>query len=145
MLSVLGKNAFLNRFHTKQFSQFFYKLLENIMKKISTVLFAASIAVASTAASAWGWGPFGNNGYNDYNNNGWGDGYGDGDFDGDFGFNMSGSSRAHGRGYGNGRNSYRGYNGYGYAPYGYGYAPYGYAPVAAPVAPVAPAAAPVAQ
>ena len=74
------------------------------MKKISTVLFAATIAVASTAASAWGWGPFGNNGYNDYNNSGWGDGYGDGDFDGDFGFNMSGSSRAHGRGYGQGRN-----------------------------------------
>ena len=31
------------------------------MKKISTLIFAASIAVASTAASAWG---FGNNGYN---------------------------------------------------------------------------------
>ena len=44
------------------------------MKKISTVLFAASIAVASTAASAWGWGPFGNNGYNNGYNDGWGDG-----------------------------------------------------------------------
>ena len=104
------------------------------MKTISTVLFAATIAVASTAASAWGWG---NNGYN----NGYGNGYGDGsgDFDGDasFGFNMSGSASGRGRGYGNGYNGYRGYNGYGYAPYG---APYGYAPVAAPVAATAPVA-----
>ena len=105
------------------------------MKKISTVLFAATIAVASTAASAWGWG---NNGYND----GYGDGYGDGEFDGNFGFSMGGSARGSGRGYGNGYNGYRGHNGYGYAPYGY--APYGYAPVAAPIAPQA-AVAPVAK
>ena len=86
------------------------------MKNLSIALFAATIAVASTAASAWGWG---NNGYND----GYGNGYGDGAFDGDFGFNMNMSARGHGRGYGNGYNGYRGYNGYGYAPYGYGYAP----------------------
>jgi len=90
------------------------------MKKLTTVLFAASIAVASTAASAWGWG---NNGYND----GWGDGYGDGDFYGDFGFSMHMSGHGHGRGYGRGYNGYRGYDGYGYGPYGY--VPYGYVPV----------------
>jgi hypothetical protein len=98
-------------------------ILENIiMKKIALVITAATIAVASTAASAWGWG---DNGYN----NGWGDGFGDGagDFDGDFGFGMNMSGRGHGRGYGNGYNGYRGYNGYGYAPYGY--APYGVAPI----------------
>jgi hypothetical protein len=101
--------------------------MENmIMKKIATVISAVTIAVASTAVSAWGWG---DNGYNNYNNNGWGDGYGDGDFDGDFGFSMNMSGRGHGRGHGNGYNRYNGYNGYGYAPYGYGYAPYGAVPV----------------
>ena len=92
------------------------------MKKIATVLSAASLAVISASVSAWGWG---DNGYN----NGWGNnGYGDGDFDGDFGFNMNFSGHGNGRGYGNGYNGYNGQNGYGYAPYGY--APYG-----APVAP----------
>ncbi|MDH3980855.1 MAG: hypothetical protein OEU91_10150 [Gammaproteobacteria bacterium] len=92
------------------------------MKKIATVISAASLAVISASASAWGWG---DNGYN----NGWGNnGFGDGDFDGDFGFSMS--ARGSGRGRGHGYNDYRGYNGYGYAPYGY--APYGYG---APVAP----------
>ena len=101
------------------------------MKTISTVITAAALVVASTAASAWG---FGNNGYNG-SNNGYGDGYGDGEFDGNFGFSMSGNARGSGRGHGRGYNDYRGYNGYGNAPYGY--APYGYAPVAAPVAPAA--------
>ena len=94
------------------------------MKTLATLISAATLAVASTAASAWGWGPFGN-GYDGYNS-----GYGDGDFDGGFSMNFSGraSGRGHGRGYG---------RGYGYdAPY-YGYAPYGYAPVVAPVAPLA--------
>jgi hypothetical protein len=97
------------------------------MKKIALVISAATIVVASTAASAWGWGNNGyNNGYNGYND---GYGYGDGDFDADanFGFSMGGSASGRGRGYGNGYNGYRGYNGYGYAPYGY--APYGVAPI----------------
>jgi len=96
------------------------------MKTLSTVITAAALVVASTAASAWGFGPFGNNGYN----NGYGNGAGDGEFDGDFGFSMNMSGRGNGRGTGNGYNSYNGRNGYGYAPYGY-------APVAAPVAPQA--------
>ena len=97
------------------------------MNKLSTALFAATIAVASTAASAWGWG---DNGYNNYNgyNDGYGSGYGDGDFDGDFGFSMNMSGRGSGRGYGNGYNGYRGNNGYGYGNAPYGYAPYGAAP-----------------
>jgi len=105
-------------------------ILEIIMKKIAILASAVTVAVASTAASAWGWG---DNGYNDgYGNgygNGYGDGYGSGDFDADasFGFSMGGSASGRGRGYGNGYNGYRGHNGYGYAPYGV--APYGYAPV----------------
>ena len=96
------------------------------MKKIATVISAASLAVISASASAWGWG---DNGYN----NGWGNnGFGDGDFDGDFGFSMNAHGSGHGRGYG--YNDYRGYNGYG----PYGYAPYGYAPYGYGV-PVAPA------
>ncbi len=94
------------------------------MKKIALTMTAATIAIASTAVSAWGWN---DNGYN----NGWGDGFGDGDFDGGFSMNFSG--RASGRGHGRGYNSYNGYNGYGPS---YGYAPYGYG---APVAPIAPA------
>jgi hypothetical protein len=103
--------------------------MENmIMKKIATVISAVTIAVASTAVSAWGWGDNGyNNGYQNGNGNGYGDGAGD--FDGDFGFSMNMSGRGHGRGQGNGYNGYNGNNGYGYAPYGYGYAPYGAAPV----------------
>jgi hypothetical protein len=92
---------------------------ESIMKKIATVISAASLAVVSASVSAWGWG---DNGYN----NGSGNGFGDGAFDGDFGFNMNFSGRGNGRGYGNGYNGYNGNNGYGYAPYGH--APYG-APV----------------
>jgi hypothetical protein len=134
ILPVIADTQFLTQFFNINLSG------DTHMKTIATVITAAALVVASTAASAWGWGPFGNNGYNDYNNNGYGDGYGDGDFDGDFGFNMSARGSGRGRGHGNGYNSYRGYNGYGYAPYGYG-APYGYAPVAAPVAPVAPAVA----
>ena len=94
------------------------------MKKIATVISAASLAVVSASASAWGWGD------NGWGNNGWGDGFGDGDFDGDFGFSMGFSGHGRGRGYGRGYNHYNGYNGYGYAPYGY--APYGYG---APIAP----------
>ena len=99
------------------------------MKTLATLISAATLAVASTAASAWGWGPFGN-GYDGYNN-GWGDGYGD--FDGGFSMNFSGRGhgRGHGRGYGYGYDAPY----YGYAPYGV--APYGFAPVAAPVAPQA--------
>ena len=40
------------------------------MKKIVTVISAATLAVASASASAWGWGPWGDSGYGD----GWGDG-----------------------------------------------------------------------
>jgi len=78
------------------------------MNKIATIISAASLAVVSVSASAWGWG-----------DNGFGDGWGDGWADGGFNFNMSASG--HGHGYGRGYNHY--YDGYG--PY-YGYAPYGY-------------------
>ena len=84
------------------------------MKTISTTITAAVLVVASTAASAWG---FGNNGY--------GNGAADGEFDGDFSFGMNFSGRGNGRG----SSRYNDYNGY--APYGY--APYGYAPVATPL------------
>ena len=101
------------------------------MKKIATVISAVSMVVASASVSAWGWGPFGNDGYNNgYNNrsgNGSGSGYGDGEFDGDFGFSMNmsgrGNGRGNGRGYGNGYNGYNSNNGYGYAPYGAPVAP----------------------
>ena len=83
------------------------------MKTIATMISAASLAVASASALAWGWG-----------DNGWSDGWGDGWADGGSNFNMNAG------GYGHGYNHY--YDGYG--PY-YGYAPYGY------VAPFPPAAA----
>jgi len=80
------------------------------MKTMTTALTAVTLAVASTAALAWGWD---NNGYND----GWGNATG----------SKAGTTL---NGYG-----YAPY-GFGYAPYGYapyGYAPYGYG---VPVAPV---------
>lgn len=85
------------------------------------MLVAAAMFAVSTASHAWGWGPWGNNG--------WGDGL----MDGDFGFSMHASGRGHGRGYGDyWDHPYYGYGPYGYAPYGYGHGPY-----AAPYAPFA--------
>jgi hypothetical protein len=83
---------------------------DSIMKKIATVISAATLAVASASAFAWGgWGPWGDSGYGD----GWGDGWGDGS--GDFNMSFSGGGHGYGRGYG------RGYgNGYGYGYGGYG-------------------------
>lgn len=77
------------------------------MKKITTAVAAATLAVASVSANAWvGWGPF----------DGFGDGWGDGHFD--MSFRMGGGARSSLYGYG--------YNApYWAAPYyGYGYAPF---------------------
>jgi hypothetical protein len=116
-------------FPDKNFKLNYYIDLEKlIMKKIATVISAASLAVVSASVSAWGWGD------NGWGNNGWGDGFGDGAFDGDFGFSMGGHASGRGRGYGRGYGHNRYYDGYGYGPYGYGYAPYGYGvPVQPPV------------
>ena len=73
------------------------------MKTFATLISAATLAVASTAATAfWGGGPGG------YGNE-WGPF--DGDGFGDFNMSMSGGGRGFGRGY----NRYRDY--YGYGPY----------------------------
>ena len=85
------------------------------MKTVTTLISAATLAVASTAATAfWGGGPGG------YGNE-WGPF--DGDGFGDFNMSMSGGGRGHGygRGYGYGY----GYPYYGYGPYGGWGGPYG--------------------
>jgi hypothetical protein len=98
-----------------------------IMNKLSTLVAAAGLALATGSASAW-WGPW-NHGYNNYD--GWGDGVGDVFGDTDFSMNFSG--RGSGRGYGRGYGYDRYYGGYapyyGHGPYGYGAAPYYGAPV----------------
>ena len=90
------------------------------LRGVALAALVGCAAIASTsAANAWGWGPFGNGGgWGPFSNNGNGWGNGDG------GFNMNFTGRGNGNGWGNGYR--RGPYGYGGAPYGYGGAPYGY-------------------
>ena len=67
------------------------------MKKLTTVMTALTLVVASTAVSAWGgWVPY--RGYNDGWGDGWGDGFGDLFGDADFGFSMHFGGGGYGRG-----------------------------------------------
>ncbi|RTZ72560.1 MAG: hypothetical protein DSZ00_08050, partial [Gammaproteobacteria bacterium] len=87
----------------------------------------------STASAWWGGGPWGDRGYNDWNN--MSDWLGDGSGDADFGMNMSGRGDSRARGYG--YNRYRDYGGYYPPPWAYG-PPRGYAPAGAGQVPPGP-------
>jgi len=109
-------------------------LMRKTAKMIGALAIAGTAALSlSTASAWWGGGPWGDRGYNDWNN--MSDWLGDGSGDADFGMNMSGRGDSRARGYG--YNRYRDYGGYYPPPWAYGPPP-GYGPAGAGQVPPGP-------